>query len=136
MQIHEKALIWHIYENAMQAHIEKIWGWDYAWQKQDFEKNIAQYTTSFILNGDKIIGYLQYKVKKKRVYINMLILEPLQQSQGIGGKVLNHLISEYKLDTVSLRCFKVNDRAFKFYLRLGFAVIAEDDNFYLLEKTL
>ncbi len=38
MQIHEKALIWQIYENALQAHIEKIWGWDYAWQKQDFEQ--------------------------------------------------------------------------------------------------
>ncbi len=84
MQIHEKALIWQIYENALQAYIEKIWGWDYAWQKQDFEQNIAQYTTSFIFKSDKIIGYIQYKVKKKRVYINMLSLKYTDFMKYVG----------------------------------------------------
>jgi len=130
----DRKYLWSVYVQSMQSHIEKIWGWEPTWQKADFEKNLVKYTTSLITILDKTIGYIQYKVEEENAYINMLILEPTQQSQGLGGKVFNHLLTEYKLDTLSLRCFKVNTRAFDFYLREGFVVIEEDDNFYLLKR--
>ena len=135
IQSRDKTYIWQTYKNAMQTHIEKIWGWELAWQKQDFEKNLIKYTTGLIKQKDKTIGYIQYTVEGKYAYINMLILEPTQQSQGLGAEVLNQLLAQYKLDTLSLRCFKVNTRAFDFYLSEGFAVIEEDGNFYLLTKS-
>ena len=135
IQSRDKTYIWQTYKNAMQTHIEKIWGWELAWQKQDFEKNLIKYTTGLIKQQGKTIGYIQYKVENKYAYINMLILEPTRQSQGLGGEVLNHLVSHYKLNKISLRCFKVNTRAFDFYLSEGFCVIEEDENFYLLTKS-
>ncbi len=130
----DKEYLWNTYIQSMRPHIEKMWGWEIDWQKADFEKNLAKYTTALITRRGETIGYIQYNIAKRHVYINMLILEPAQQSQGVGGMVLNHLFKEYKLDTLSLRCFKVNTRAFDFYLRQGFAVIEEDDNFYLLKR--
>ncbi len=132
----DKSKLWQTYKNAMQTHIEKIWGWDLEWQIADFDKNLSRYSTSLIMSDDKTIGYIQYKITDKQAYINMLILESEQQSQGFGGMVLHHLFTKYHLNTLSLRCFKVNNRAFVFYLHQGFAVTEEDDNFYLLTKQI
>jgi ribosomal protein S18 acetylase RimI-like enzyme len=132
----DKNYLWQTYKNAMQAHIEKIWGWDLEWQIADFDKNLSKYITSLIISDDKTIGYIQYKIENKQGYINMLILLPEQQSQGLGKALLNDFIKDNNLITLSLRCFKVNKRAFKFYKREGFEIIDEDENFYLLTKTL
>lgn len=128
--------LWQTYKIAMKPHIDKIWGWDLAWQKVDFEKNLAKYTISLIYKASELIGYVQYNIEGQKCYINMLILEPKQQSQGIGAELLNCLTTENKLTTLSLRCFKVNNRAYKFYLREGFEIIDNQEHFYLLAKTI
>ena len=42
---------------------------------------------------NKKIGYVQYLISSKSLYINMLILEPHFQSQGIGARIINKIIS-------------------------------------------
>lgn len=135
-QKHNTEYLWQSYEKAMKAHIESIWGWDLAWQQIDFTKNLTKYTTSLITKKDKTIGYLQYNIDDNKGYINMLILEPSQQSQGFGAEALNYLTTIHHLETLSLRCFKVNTRAYRFYKGEGFEMINEDENFYLLRKTV
>lgn len=132
----DKEYLWNIYVRSMQAHIENIWGWELAWQKQDFAKNLIKYSTCLITLNNKTIGYIQYTIDNKQAYINMLILDPSQQSQGIGVEVLKYLVNKNQLTNLSLRCFKVNKRAFKFYQKQGFVVIDEDENFYLLNKSM
>lgn len=124
--------LWQTYKKAMQAHIEKIWGWDVSWQKADFAKSLNQYTTCLISHEQQSIGYVQYKVDSKHAYINRLILEAEYQSKGLGSQFFDLLVSQHDLISLKLRCFKVNTRAYQFYLRKGFEVIDEDENFYLL----
>jgi len=81
----------------MKAHIEKIWGWDLTWQQKDFDKNLAIYTTCFLLSSKKTVGYIQYQVKERKCYVNMIIIEPPYQSKGLGVEVFNSLFSDNTL---------------------------------------
>ena len=39
----DKQYVWEAYVRAMKPHIEKMWGWDNAWQKDTFEKSLIEY---------------------------------------------------------------------------------------------
>ncbi len=130
----DEVYLWQTYKIAMKTHIENIWGWQQTWQKDDFAKSLAKFTTCLIQIKDETVGYIQYKIEKNDGYINMLILEPTKQSQGLGGKVIKHLIAKNHLHKLSLKCFKINKRAYEFYLKEGFSKIEEEAHFYLLKK--
>jgi ribosomal protein S18 acetylase RimI-like enzyme len=128
----DKPYIWQIYVNAMKLHISKIWGWDLGWQRKDFDKNLAEYNTCLVKFQEKTIGNIQYKIETQRSYINMLIIEPKYQSQGLGAKVISKIKTFNPEKPLELRCFKINQSAFAFYQSLGFEVIDSDDCFYSL----
>lgn len=124
--------IWKTYVNAMKPHIEKIWGWDLIWQKDDFAKTLDKYTTAIILLDKKQIGYAQYIQESEYLYINMIILQSDYQSQGIGAKLLKVIGSIESDLPIKLKCFRVNDAAYNFYLNNGFEVIKTDNEFFTL----
>lgn len=125
--------LWKVYTVSMKPHIEQIWGWDDKWQKSDFSKNLMKYDTLIIRIEENPVGYVQYKSNNEGIYINMLILEADYQNKGIGPKLLSILHSKYQ-QTIVLKCFKINHKAYQFYLNNGFRLFDEDENFYLLSQ--
>lgn len=131
--IADKDEVWELFLEAMKPHIEKIWGWEIDWQTNEFDERFFALNTSFLLLDDKKIGYVQFSLSEDDTYVNMLILYPEFRSKGLGIPVLK-LIESFQHDKkLRLRCFKVNEQAYRFYLDNEFKVIAEEDNFYLLE---
>ena len=126
--------IWKVYTKAMKPHIENIWGWDLEWQKNNFKNALAEFKTEIIEFENKKIGYVQYLISSKSLYINMLILEPHFQSQGIGARIINKIISVNPELPIELRCFRVNNEALNFYLNNGFEIVNQDNEFYTLTK--
>jgi len=128
----DKNYLWKSYQKAMKSHIENIWGWNLTWQKNDFNKNLSHYKNYILCLSDNRIGYVQYKIENNECYINMLILEPEYQSKGLGSEILATILARKSISSIKLRCFKVNIKAYRFYINQGFDVIDEDDDFYLL----
>lgn len=92
---------------------------------------------------DKVIGYLDYSLIYDRMEIdNFTVLEEYR-NQGIGTKLLAHLISiaiEYRVINITLEVRMSNDIAINLYKRFGFREVAlrkfyyGDEDGILMEK--
>ena len=129
-----KSYLWHTYVEAMKPHIEKMWGWDTAWQENNFEQSLIEYDTSILKNSSERIGYLQVKYNSENTFISMIILEPNHRSEGLGSKILKKLQSVHPEKPLTLRCFQVNQSAYDFYIRSGFEVLNTDDYFISMRR--
>ncbi len=127
--------MWKVYTDSMKPHIEQIWGWDEKWQKSDFSQSLIKYDTSIITCEGAPVGYVQFKLNNEDVYINMLILEAEYQNKGIGADLLSIIHAKHTNKRMVLKCFKINHKAYQFYLKNNFELFDEDENFYLLSAS-
>ncbi|GAO36655.1 hypothetical protein SCT_2065 [Sulfuricella sp. T08] len=134
----EMSIVRQLYDEAMKAYIECIWGWDQSWQDTDFAKAFVSSVTYLIETDSIISGYFQVELGEKTDYLRMLILKPETRSIGIGAKVLSEIlkISHDGGKNLMLRVFKINTGAKRFYEREGWTVVNDDDEFFLMENQL
>ena len=130
----DKPFIWETYVKSMKSYIEKIWGWNDSWQENDFEQGFVKYETKVIKLNQSTIGYFQLKQETEFTYISMFVLKPKYQSKGIGKIVLNYLQPKEPSNHLRLNCFKINKRAYNFYIKCGFKVIKTDNDFIYLQR--
>ncbi len=130
----DKLYVWETYVYSMKHYVEEIWGWDDAWQQNDFETGFEKYETKILKLDQSKIGYLQFKQESKYTYISMLVLNPKYQSKGIGFELLNTLQPGTPDKSLRLNCFKINESAYKFYLKCGFKAFKTDEKFIYLER--
>ena len=130
----DKEYVWLRYVDSMQSYIQKIWGWDKAWQESNFLKSLDTYQT-FVLEFDtKRIGYVQYLHNSDFSYLSMIVLDKEFQSKGYGAFILDKIQSLKPELPLKLRCFKVNQKAYQFYLKNNFKLISSDNEFHTLQR--
>ena len=58
--------------------------------------------------------------------IGNICIKPEYQNKGIGTAILKEIIFENKGKNIKLQVFKINERAFKLYEKMGFEKIDEN----------
>ncbi len=130
----DESWLYQLYCTTMRMHIEKTWGWDEQFQRGGFKNNLLPDKFKIVvLDGNDIGAYLVDE-EEEHFWIEMLLIQPDMQKQGVGTKILNMLQAESQKHQKPLRLnvIKVNP-AIQFYSRLGFVVYEEDDAFYKME---
>jgi len=130
----DKEYVWLTYVDSMETHIQKIWGWDKAWQENNFLKSLDTYRTFILKFEKKKIGYVQYLHDSDFSYLSMIVLEKEFQSKGYGAFIIDKIQSLRPELPLKLRCFKVNQRAYEFYLKNNFRLISSDNEFHTLQR--
>jgi len=80
-------------------------------------------------------GYIQFECTSEFIFLSMIVLNKQYQSRGYGPRVLAKIQATKPELPIRLRCFKVNQLAYNFYIKNGFKVIEVDDEFYTLLRT-
>jgi|SRR4030095_3721223 len=123
-------LSYDIRKNALGKYVDQTWGWDEEWQleyhKKDFDISIMQ----IIESEGKAVGTLELVHEDDAVKISGIYIIDKYQSGGIGAKIMNDILSNYKDKEIRLQVLKVNPRAKGFYERLGFKVTSEEKHHY------
>lgn len=116
-----------IHRSVFHSHIEKLWGWDEAWQRENFTSECTTATTSVIEVDDQIAGYIQVLDRGCEIYLQNIAIAPEFQSAGIGSRLLKDLQLSAATRQVPLHLgvFKSNMPAHRLYQRLGFRDIDE-----------
>ncbi|HEY5801329.1 MAG TPA: GNAT family N-acetyltransferase [Burkholderiaceae bacterium] len=129
-----KAAIWELYQSALQPHIETIWGWDLAWQHSYFEGAWSEAATLVVEADGALAGYLQLDLRPGAAYLRMLIIGQQFRGQRIGASLLAAVcaLCEASANPLTLRVFRVNLAAQRFYQREGWRVVEEEETAYLL----
>lgn len=128
----EFVILWDIYVQALAGYISQIWGWEEAWQRRDFAEAFGRSAPVVIELDGVVSGYYQMQQSapdEYADYLRMLILKPEAQSKGVGAHVLRQIVRDLGAlgRQVSLRVFRVNPRARRFYEREGWVVVSEDE---------
>lgn len=127
--------IYHVKTTTLKPHIELVWGWDEAVQTKYLEESFGLETQLIITHEQEEIGILELNELEKRLEVVELEILPAYQRKGIGTKILQDIIEEYKGKgkQVGIGCFKINGDAKRLYERLGFIMIKETETHYVLE---
>lgn len=123
----DKRFLYLLHCATMRDAIEKTWGWDDAWQRNEFEKRFREQLVSIIEAGGRDAGGLWLESSPHLIYIADLQVLPELQGRGIGTSVLRGLIADgaARYVPVELAVLQVNPRARRLYERLGFKVADE-----------
>ncbi|MEA9355799.1 N-acetyltransferase [Bacteriovorax sp. PP10] len=111
---------------------EKAFGWDETFQHERFNKAYRPEWFYWIENDSKQVGYVCFNVREKDLHVHVLIISKEFQSAGFGKDVMELLadIAKQSSVDVTLSTLKNNAGAVKFYQRLGYKIVGQDDYFY------
>ena len=82
--------------------------------------------------GD-ILGFILYSSCPPEAEILVFVVSPPWQGQGIGTRLLHHVIDEGKYEALFLEVSAKNRKAQDFYKKHGFSKIGGRENYYLID---
>lgn len=89
--------------------------------------------------GGETIGFFALRHERDHLYVQTIQLVPSARRCGLGSRVMEHIAQlavEADLRTIRLRVLRSNVAARRFYDRLGYRAIAEDETSSMLEHVV
>jgi ribosomal protein S18 acetylase RimI-like enzyme len=124
----DSSFVFMVKREALRESIAKTWGWDETWQKQYHDEHFDPARYQIITMDSVDIGCISIDEQPEELYIAVLELLPAFQNRGIGTGLIQDLITRAKIEgkSVTLEVLKVNKRAKKLYMRLGFGDVPSE----------
>ena len=103
------------------------------------KKDISNYVnkhlkdTKIIKKNDQVIGIVIYYKENSRYLLDLIYIKDKYQNLGIGHNIIKNLIDNQKKNKTQLEVLKSNIKAIKLYKNLGFQIISETKNKYIIE---
>jgi ribosomal protein S18 acetylase RimI-like enzyme len=125
-------LTFHIKSGSIKPYVEAIWGWDEQVQLSFHTREFDPKTTQIILDDNRVIGLLSTTENADSIYVKSILIHHSAQKNGVGTAIMTDIIQRAQVagKRVELQVYKVNQRAKKFYERLGFGVTGQTDLHY------
>lgn len=118
----------------MKPAIDATWGWDEEFQLRGFDKSLSPEYWEIISSGSGDIGGFVLKHRWDHLWLEMIIIEPSFQKNGVGRVALTHMQSRATEKRLPLRLSVIKaNPVMPFYEKLGFSQYDEDEAFYDLE---
>lgn len=105
--------------------------WTYSVLKEELESNNSQYFVAKIHN--EIVGFAGIKIVLDECDLMNIVIKKSYRNQGIGKKLLEHIIciaKNQKLISITLEVNESNFPAISLYKNLGFENIGIRKNYY------
>ena len=103
------------------------------------KKDISNYVnkhlkdTKIIKKNDQVIGVVIYYKENSKYLLDLIYIKDKYQNLGIGHNIIKNLIDNQKKNKTQLEVLKSNIKAVKLYKNLGFQIISETKNKYIME---
>lgn len=133
--INDAAMLYDLHVATMREAISATWGWDEAWQEQDFFNRFAPERTRIILMSGEVVGMVEIDERPEELFLVNIKIVPNFQGKGVGAGVLRWMISRAANRHVPIRLqvLRANLRARRLYERLGFREIEQTEAYVHME---
>lgn len=123
----DRSYLFESYKKTLGPYIERVWGWDEAFQNLGFWKHNPLLRFQVIMVDEHAVGGLHVEEDQDAVIIRMLFVLPEFQNRGIGSSVILDVLAQARKRQkhVGLKVIKHNP-AEHLYRRMGFTVRAGD----------
>ena len=94
--------------------------------KEDLIKNFENLSTLIILDDNKVVGYLAYRIKEKqtkKIDVDQLVIIEQYRGKGLGKKLMDEVKNigfRNNCDRIELNCWMFNENALAMYEHIGF----------------
>lgn len=131
----DRDFLWWLHVAAMKPYVEQTWGWDDAWQRQEFDRKFDPAAVQVIELDDAPVGCVSVRRETDHVFLAAIEIDPQHQNRGVGSEVIGQIIAEADAEDlpVRLRVLKVNP-ARALYERLDFRCVAETETHYVMVR--
>ncbi|HQW58370.1 MAG TPA: ribosomal protein S18-alanine N-acetyltransferase, partial [Gammaproteobacteria bacterium] len=128
-----------IIRKMQQADVESVMGIeqevvDFPWTYSIFSDCIKVGYGCWVLEDEEeVVGYGLLSVAAAEGHILNLVIKPDRHHQGLGRRLLMHLIEQaktLKATSVYLEVRRSNEIAYDLYIKTGFIVIGERKDYY------
>ena len=120
--------LYRIKREAMRPYVEQVWGWVEELQERRFRQGYDHTETQVVLVDGLAVGLLRVSERESAVFIDQIEIVPDFQGRGIGTALIKDIVARGR--PVDLGVLKVNVDARRFYERLGFRVISDNEKHY------
>jgi ribosomal protein S18 acetylase RimI-like enzyme len=119
---------------AMKEYVAAIWGWDEAWQRDYFRNKFSQTDWQVIVADGVDAGGVAIEERPNEIFLAYLYVLPEHQGRGIGTAVVIDVLKKaaQRGVPVTLDVLKSNPRARQLYEWLGFQVVEEEADRFIL----
>ena len=107
-----------------------------AWDQSSFLYDLPgkfNYSILIYLNN-QLIGYSINSIKSEYCHIHRFVVKNTFNNLGLGSKMIDFLVQEFKLSKISLKVNSNNFRAINFYFKKKFKIIELNNNYYTMIK--
>lgn len=116
---------------AFKRYTQQVWGWNDGEQKKFVAQEIQNGGIYLVLVEGEVIGTYCLMPETDHTSVFSFYIHPSVQSLGLGGHILNNVITARALH---LHVLKVNSSAKAFYLSHGFNQTDEDEHHWYLQR--
>lgn len=127
--------LYRLHAATIREAVEATFGpWDEAFQQADFAENFEPDACQIIVVEGRDVGVLKVEEREGHVFLALIEIAPDFQNKGLGSQVIGDVLSQAQAQgkTVKLHVLKGNPRAHRLYERLGFAVVEEREERYVM----
>jgi len=120
---------------AIRPAVEATWGWDDAFQQELFRSRWNPAETQIIVIEEEV-GVFKLDEQDGSVFISLIEIHPDHQNCGLGTTIVQDILTKAHQRSlpVLLHVLKANEDALRLYERLGFEIIEEREERYVMQK--
>lgn len=117
----DREFLWALHTAAMRSHVERIWGWDEADQRERFLAGFDPTGRQIIELDGAPIGVWHVERHPDRVFLSGVEIMPAHQGRGIGSGLVRALQREAEDEGLPVELqVLLGNPAVRLYARLGF----------------
>jgi len=130
--------LYDLHAATIKATVDATWGWDDDAQPLLFRKRWNPADIQVVVVEDQDVGTLRRVENQDEVVINLIEIHPDYQNRGLGSTLIQDILTEAHQHSlpVLLSVLKANDAAHRLYERLGFEIIEEREERYMMRKAV
>ena len=133
----ESDLRFSVVKEAIFEHVDAVFGWDDDFQRKRLIDEYDQNWFYWVYKNSQRIGLLCFKPYDNSYHVHLLAIFPDSQNQGLGQMTMDYvhqLAQAEQRESVTLSSFIRNEKALKFYKKLGYGVTNVESDFYVLTR--
>lgn len=107
--------------------VAATWGWDEAFQQERFREKFDPAVQQILVVDGEDVGVVKREVREGNLFLGLIEIAPAHQGMGLGTEIIRDLLDEAhgRGKALDLHVLKANRRARALYERLGFTIVEE-----------
>lgn len=131
----DRQFLYRLKRACLKEYVTAIWGWDEADQWRRFVADFDPAASRIVVAFGRDVGQYAVQIETTEIFLRGLYLLPAYQRRGLGGRILQDLLSEARQGRRPVRLqVLVGNPARNLYRRLGFAIVDKTDTHLIMRN--